>query len=201
MYKRSFLTSIFLDGFRVDGGAILLCAPIIFCTALLAGCVEDDETPYPGLDKIIRKERLDLLLDEAHQFQTRPFSTRAIEYQPIRKWGVIFADGGPFGSGTSAASMAALAIPGAYMHIPVYLGKDARGYAFAAKMNVGPLESGGDLRMFSIGQGYSENPPPSGAHVFSTHTYVSRPAARQDRPQPVFRNTCKQGEQNENRDS
>jgi hypothetical protein len=93
------------------------------------------------------------------------------EYQAIRKWDVIFAGGGPAGAGTGSASMVALGIPGAYDHMLVYLGKDARGYAYAAEMNVDSLESGGDLRMFSLGLDYGENIPPSGAHVFSTHSY------------------------------
>jgi hypothetical protein len=171
MKQRPFLIALLFAHCRVDGGVILLCASLVLGTALLAGCEEDGGIPYPGPDEIIRDARLDLLLDEVYQFPAKPFSTRVTEYQPIRKWDVIFAGGGPPGSATSSASMVALAIPGVYDHILVYLGKDARGYAYAAEMNVDSFEGGGDLRMFSLGQDYGENIPPSGTFVFSTHTY------------------------------
>lgn len=169
MCKRHFLISLFLDPFRVDGGAILLCVAIIFGTALLTGCEEDDGTPYPGPDEIIRDARLDLLLDEVYQFPAKPYSTHVTEYQPIRKWDVIFTGGSTPGS--DSVSMVALAIPGAYDHMLVYLGKDARGYAYAAEMYPDSLKSGGDLRMLSLGQDYGENIHPSGAHTFSTNTH------------------------------
>ncbi|MDP2827775.1 MAG: hypothetical protein Q8O37_04135 [Sulfuricellaceae bacterium] len=110
---------------------------------------------------------MDLLLDEEYQFPAKPVSIRVTEYQPIRKWDVIFSGGSTPGLGVS---MVAMAIPGAYDHILVYLGKDARGYAYAAEMRPDSLESGGDLRMFSLGQDYGENIHPSGAHIFSTNT-------------------------------
>lgn len=171
MYKRLLPITLLPDHIRERGNAVLLFAAIMMGITLLSGC-EDDGTPYPSPDEIVRDARLDLLMDQEYQFPAKPFTSRMTEYQPIRKWDVIFAGGGPPGGpGTSSASMVAMGIPGAYDHILIYLGKDARGYAYAAEMNVDSFESGGDLRMFPLGQDYGENIPPSGAHVFSTHTY------------------------------
>lgn len=169
MCKRSFPISFFLNHSMLGSGAVLLCTSIILAISLLTGCQEDGGTPYPDPDEIIRDARLDLLLDEVYQFPAKPFSSPAAEYQPIRKWDVIFAGGSV--SSLHSAHMVALAIPGAFDHMLVYLGKDARGYAYAAEMTVNALDSGGDLRMFSLGQDYGENIHPSGAHIFSTHIY------------------------------
>lgn len=189
MHKHPFPIALFPGHIRENGNAVLLFAIIIIAIALLSGCEEDDGAPYPTPDEIIRDARLDLLLDETYLFPAKPFATRATEYQPIRKWDVIFAGGGPPGSGSGSAAMVALGIPGVYDHILVYLGKDARGFAYAAEMNVDSFESGGDLRMFSLGQDYGENIPLSGAHVFSTHSYYeTRQFSEQARQAILARN-------------
>lgn len=170
MHKHPFPSARFPGHIRERGNIVLLLAAIIIAITLLSGC-EDDGAPYPDTDEIVRDARLDLLMDQEYQFPAKPFASRLTEYQPIRKWDVIFAGGGPPGSGTSSASMVALGIPGHYDHILVYLGKDARGNAYAAEMNIDSFEGGGDLRMFSLGQDYGENIHPSGAHVFAAHSY------------------------------
>ena len=150
---------------KIIGG--ILSLSIIF---FLVGCGGGSSESSQGVtyDDIIRDYKVDLLKDELYYFPANTPNNEKVAAQPLKQFDFIFVGHTP---GTvEEGQINTDIIPGIYMHMLMYIGKDSDGFAYGVEMNVnadaklemkddGSIHLDGKLFVYCLGSDYNKECP------------------------------------------
>ena len=172
---------------------------LIVAVGLLSGCgggssagsnTSPTETPTqpPGPeDKVTQNDilqdyKVELLKDETYYFPANTRHDKKIAIQPLKQFDMIFVGYEDDNSDDSNQFISKL-IPGTYIHILMYLGKDSDGYAYGIEMNTeddakvkfenNELSIKGEVYIYCLGSDYNkECPVAPGSHNINRYDYM-----------------------------
>lgn len=102
-------------------------------------------------------EKIDLydLRDQTYYFPANYALNDKTVFLPLRRWDLIFTgDHINQIDDTLDRENINYVIPGPFNHVMVYMGKDAKGLAYAIELNISSLEEGGGLSLICLGSDF-----------------------------------------------
>ena len=153
--------------------------------AIIAGCggganynassppAKDNQPPTEKkvtYDDIVHKYQIDRLQNEVYLFPANTPDNEKVAIQPLKQFDMIFV-GYESGNNNSSNRFISELIPGTYIHMLMYIGKDSDGYAYGIEMNTeenaavkfedDELATKGKVYIYCIGSDYSKECPVS----------------------------------------
>lgn len=152
-------------------GAMLSLLTVIF----LAGCgggesSQTNTSDGEGVtqDDIVHDYKIDLLKDETYYFPANTPNDDKVDTQPLKQFDFIFVGHNP--NTVQEGQINTDVIPGTYMHMLMYIGKDSNGLAYGIEMNIdadpelemnmdGTIHLDGQLNVYCLGSDYNKECP------------------------------------------
>ncbi len=143
---------------------------------LFTGCYHKTEIPKKDIFSL---ENIHLN-DEIYYFSAKKEYNSNTEYQPLKRFDLIFVGHNPKISPEKFKNLSAL-IPGKYTHVLMYIGKDKNGFAYAVEMNADKNRSfkidkngikiGGRLYFYCLGNDFNKKVCPSENYPYGLKSY------------------------------
>ena len=130
-------------------------------------------------------EKAAALRDRTYYFPANAEADGAVTILPLRRWDLIFT-GDRLNAGHEDLvdhENINRIIPGPYNHLLVYLGKDARGLAYAAELNADAPDIAGGIRLLCLGSDFGFLRVPGGGHLVDRDRIDRRWAMRFREPE------------------
>ncbi len=130
-------------------------------------------------------EKVAQLRDRTYFFPANDEAGGPVTILPLRRWDLIFT-GDRLNEGHEDLldhENINHIIPGPYNHLLIYLGKDARGLAYAAELNADSLDLDGGLRLICLGSDFGLLRVPGGSHLIDRDRIDRRWAMRFREPE------------------
>lgn len=133
------------------------------------------ESSAPVSDKIDLYE----LRDQTYYFPANYASNDKTIFLPLQRWDLIFTgDHINKTDDTMDRENINYVIPGPFNHLMVYMGKDAKGLAYAIELNIASLEEGGGLSLICLGSDFGIFRHPDTQHIHNKRMMRNRWAMR-----------------------
>ncbi len=124
-----------------------------------------------------------ILKDEFYYFSAKKPDSLHVEYQPLKRFDLIFVGHSLDINSTKYNKLQNLSalIPGTYTHVLAYIGKDSNGFAYAVEMNADKEQSftidnegvklGGKLYFYCLGSDFGKKNCPNDNYIHGMKSY------------------------------